>query len=86
MGSLVLWAAPSSVPPNGYHHLRDGCSAGGSPIGPLLFCLVLQKIISTIGVDPTCNGLKLHSWYIDDGVVAGPSQAVKQVISILHSQ
>ena len=56
----------------------------GDPLGPLLFCLVLQKIISTIGVDPTCNGLKFHSWYIDDVVVAGPSQAVKQVISILH--
>ena len=59
----------------------------GDPLGSLLFCLVLQKIIFTIGVDPTCNGLKFHSWYIDDGVVAGPSQAVKQVISILlHSQ
>ena len=58
----------------------------GDPLGPLLFCLVLQKMISTIGGDPTCNGLKFHSWYIDDGVVAGPSQAVKQVISILHSQ
>ena len=58
----------------------------GDPLGPLLFCLVMQKIISTIGVDPTCNSLKFHSWYIDDGVVAGPSQAVKQVISILHTQ
>ena len=47
---------------------------------------MLQKTISTIGVDPTCNGLKFHSWYIDDGVLTGPSQAVKQVISILHSQ
>ena len=38
MGSLVLWATPSSVPPNGYHHLRDGCSAGGSPrSSPILF-------------------------------------------------
>ena len=58
----------------------------GDPLGPLLFCLVLQK--STIGTDPdpTCNSLKFHSWYINDVVVAGPSQAVKQVISILHSQ
>ena len=56
----------------------------GDPLGPLLFCLVLQKIISTIGVDLTCNSLKFHSWYIDDVVVAGPSQAVKQVISISY--
>ena len=58
----------------------------GDPLGPLLFCLVLQKIISAIGMDPACNNLKCHSWYIDDGVVAGPSQAVKQAISIIHSQ
>ena len=57
----------------------------GDPLCPLLFCLVLQKIISTIGVDPTCNDLKFHSWYIDDGVVDGPSQALKQVISILDT-
>ena len=82
MGSLVLWPTSSTIPPNGYHHLRDE----GDLLGPILFCMVLQKIIFAFGMDPTCNDLKFHSWYLDDGVVAGPSQAVKQVISILHSQ
>ena len=58
----------------------------GDPLGPLLFCLVLQTIISAIGMDSACNDLIFHSWFIDNGVVAGPSRAVKQVISILHSQ
>ena len=32
----------------------------------LLFCLLLQKIISAIGMDPACNDLKFHSDGPDD--------------------
>ena len=36
------------------------------PLGPFLFCLVLLMIISGIGINPACNDLNFHYWYIDD--------------------
>eukprot|EP00731_Ephydatia_muelleri_P012448 Em0006g1342a len=56
----------------------------GDPLGPLLFCLVLQKVLSAIASDPNCFDLLFHAWYIDDGVIAGPKQAVVQVLSIIQ--
>ena len=85
MGSVVLWPTPSTIPSHGYHHLRDGCSAGGSPSSSsFLFGAAEDYICYWNGF--CCNNLKCHSWYIDDGVVARPSQAVKQAIPIIHSQ
>ena len=37
------------------------------PMSSLLFCLVLQKIVSTIALDKACTSLLFHKWYIDDG-------------------
>ena len=56
----------------------------GDPLGPLLFCLVLQKVLSAIASDPNCFDLLFHAWYIDDGVIAGPKQAVVQALSIIQ--
>ena len=49
--------------------------------GSLLFCLVLQKIVSAIA---TCSSLLFRKWYIDDGVLAGPKQAVAHAPSIIQ--
>ena len=43
----------------------------GDPLGPLLFCLVLHKVVTAIAADSICSQLSFHSWYIDDGVIAG---------------
>ena len=56
----------------------------GDPLGPLLFCLVLQQIISAIAEDTDCESLLFHHWYIDDGVVAGPVAAIARVLAIIQ--
>eukprot|EP00731_Ephydatia_muelleri_P013949 Em0007g1259a len=56
----------------------------GDPLGPLLFCLVLQQIISAIAEDVDCESLLFHHWYIDDGVVAGPVAAIARVLAIIQ--
>ena len=43
----------------------------GDPLGPLLFSLVLQKLAASIDADDECIDLLFHSWYLDDGVLAG---------------
>ena len=55
----------------------------GDPLGPLLFCLVLHKVVTAIAADSICSQLSFHSWYMDDGVIAGPKQAALQALSII---
>lgn len=42
----------------------------GDPLGPALFCLVLQDIISSL------KELDLNIWYLDDGTIAGAPDSV----------
>ena len=51
-------------------------------VGPLLICLVLQQVVSTIAEDADYASLLFHKWYIDDGVVAGPITAIARVLAI----
>ena len=53
-------------------------------LGPLLFCLVLQQVVSTIAEDADYASLLFHKWYIDDGVVAGPIVAIACVLAIIQ--
>ena len=53
-------------------------------MGSLLFCLVLQKLVFAIAEDKDCSSLLFHKWYIDDGVIAGPKQAVAHALSIIQ--
>ena len=55
----------------------------GDPLGPLLFCLVLHKVVTAIAADSICSHLSFHSWYMDDGVIAGPKQADLEALSII---
>ena len=56
----------------------------GDPLGPLLFCLVLQKVVSAIAADSVCSELLFHAWYLDNGVVSGPRLAVENALSIIQ--
>ena len=49
-------------------------------LGPLLFCFVLHKVVNSIAADSICSQLSFHSWYMDDGVIAGPKQAALQAL------
>ena len=53
-------------------------------MGSLLFCLVLQKLVSAIAKDKACSSLLFHKWYIDNGVIAGPKQAFAHALSIIQ--
>ena len=86
---LLQWAAwcngqhPLLWSPMGTIMSESGVQQG-DPLGPLLFCLVLQTVLSAIASDPICFDLLFHAWYIDDGVIAGSKQAVVQAFSIIQ--
>ena len=60
-----------------------GSSAGG-PFGSLLFSLVLHKLVQSIAADSECSKLLFNMWYLDDGTLAGPKDAVKHAIHLLQ--
>ena len=43
----------------------------GDPLVPLLFSLVLHKVVSYIAQDRECLPLLFNGWYLDDGVLLG---------------
>ena len=56
----------------------------GDPLGPLLYALVLQKVVISISKDSCCADLLLHRWYLDDGAIAGSAVAVRHALHILE--
>ena len=58
----------------------------GDPLGPLLFCLVLNILVKDICSELNCANVSFHSWYLDDGVVAGPSLAVQKVLALIEEK
>ena len=53
----------------------------GDPLGPLIFSLVVHELVLLIQGE--CPELDLHAWYLDDGVIAGPSAVVRRALSII---
>ncbi|XP_026331470.1 uncharacterized protein LOC113238842, partial [Hyposmocoma kahamanoa] len=64
-----------SVPSNLYYGensiLSQVGAQQGDPLGPLLFCLAIQKIISSLDSP-------LNVWYLDDGTIGGSPEVVLQ--------
>ena len=48
----------------------------GSPLGPLLFSLVLTDLLDNIDIP---SDLLLQIWYLDDGTIVDPSSSVLKV-------
>eukprot|EP00731_Ephydatia_muelleri_P010847 Em0005g1433a len=74
---LILWH------PLGSLHSEQGVQQCDS-LGPLLFSLVLNKVVSEITANSVCADLSYHAWYLDDGVLAGPRPAVLQALSSIQ--
>ena len=55
----------------------------GDPLGPLLFSLVLNILVSEISSRGDCS-LNYHAWYLDDGVLAGPGSSVCNILAMLQ--
>ncbi len=53
----------------------------GDPLGPLLFSLVIQKLIAAIAA--RCPQLALNLWYLDDGVLAGRTADVAAALAMI---
>ena len=53
----------------------------GDPLASLLFALVLHPVIEMIAQQ--VPGLKLNSWYLDDGAVAGTKEQLQKVVDIV---
>ncbi|KAL5516253.1 hypothetical protein EMCRGX_G001539 [Ephydatia muelleri] len=56
----------------------------GDQLGPLLFSLVLHKVVSYIAQDRECLPLLFNGWYLDDGVLLGHSQAVNRALTLIQ--
>lgn len=51
----------------------------GDPLGPALFCLTLQRVISTLKE----LNLDLNLWYLDDGTIAGEPEDVLKALQLI---
>ena len=56
----------------------------GDPLGPLLFSLVLHKLISSIDADDDCLQMLFQAWYLDDGVLTESHSAVLWALSLIE--
>ena len=56
-----------------------------TPLGPLLFALVLQEILNAIDADDDCIHILYQTWYLDDGTLAGKKSAILSALSLLDS-
>jgi hypothetical protein len=46
----------------------------GDPLGPLIFALALHRLILELN---NIDGLLVHFWYLDDGILCGSAKATK---------
>ena len=60
----------------------------GDPLGPLLFSIALQRIVTGIQEDLKTEGIDLamNCWFLDDGTIAGTPTAVAAAIELLSNR
>ena len=56
----------------------------GDPLGPLLFALVLQKLVSSLDADEEYAEIFLQACYLDDGALAGTRPAVLRALHVIE--
>ena len=53
----------------------------GDPLVPLFFTLTWHKVVRAL-----LTGLKIHSWYLDDGHLVGDPQTLNEAIRCIESE
>jgi hypothetical protein len=71
---------------NGEIILSTGGVQQGDPLGPALFALALNVIVKKIAAEPGCKDLLLNVWFLDDGTLCGPIDAVKKAFEVIISE
>ena len=56
----------------------------GDSLGPMLFALVLKKLVSSIEADDEFFRILLNAWYLDDGVLAGNRSNVVSALYLIE--
>ena len=56
----------------------------GDPLGPMLFALVLHKLVSSIEADDDCINLSFNAWYLDDGILVGERSAAVRALHLIE--
>ena len=54
----------------------------GDPLGPLLFSMVIHRVIAEI--HQQCSDLPLNKWYLDDGIMGGSTDDIARALSIIE--
>ena len=83
LGYMVLGTHPLLWHQLGHHSSETGVQQG-DPLGPLLFPLVLQRLISWIDADDDCIQVLFQAWYLDDGVHTGRHSALLRALSFIE--
>ena len=65
-------------------HLARSLLQQGDPLGPLLFALVLHKLVASMEADDECFDLLIQAWYLDDGALAGSRPAVLRALHLIE--
>lgn len=72
-----VYSSPSNLFYNDTAILSQVGAQQGDPLGPLVFCLAIQKAISEMSSP-------LNIWYLDDGTVGGkPEEVEKDLVALL---
>ena len=79
----MLWTTLHLVALHGTLGSEQGVQQG-DPLGPLLFSLVLHKLVRFIASDSECSELLFNMWFLDDGTPAGPKAAVNRAILLIQ--
>ena len=79
--SYVSWCYGSH--PELWHPMGHLSSQTGVPLGPMLFSLVLQKLVATIDADEKCLHLLLQAWYLNDVVLADKQSVVLRALHLI---
>ncbi|XP_026454166.1 uncharacterized protein LOC113355509 [Papaver somniferum] len=78
-----LYGQPARLYMGDYYIYSSTGVQQGDPLGPLLFSLVLHRLIAKI--NEQCS-LSLHAWYLDDGTIIGDTAEVAKALAVVQTE